>query len=108
VYPQGADLPILSRNNFVVRNKDSAVDQAKKRVDWALLRGAWLATIAKRHDAAKTSASRAGDRTRATRHTNSGLTSTSNEALPGSSSSLNGALDGRGLGLDRQWHRRKQ
>ena len=37
VYPRRADLPILSRTDFVARDKDSAIDQAKKRVDWALL-----------------------------------------------------------------------
>ena len=37
VYPQSSDLPILSRADFMARDKDSAIDQAKKRVDWALL-----------------------------------------------------------------------
>jgi uncharacterized Fe-S center protein len=37
VYPRRADLPILSRTDFVARDKESAMDQARKRVDWALL-----------------------------------------------------------------------
>ena len=37
VHPQRSDLPILSRTNFMARDKDSAIDHAKKRVDWALL-----------------------------------------------------------------------
>ena len=36
VHPQRSDLPILSRTDFMARDKDSAIDQAKKRVDWAM------------------------------------------------------------------------
>ena len=34
VHPQKSDLPILSRTDFMARDKDSAIDQANKRVDW--------------------------------------------------------------------------
>ena len=37
VYPRSADLPILSRSDFVARDEDRAVVQAKKRIDWVLL-----------------------------------------------------------------------
>ena len=37
VAPGRVDLPILSRTDFVARDKESAMDQARKRVDWALL-----------------------------------------------------------------------
>jgi hypothetical protein len=37
MYPRSADLPILSRNDFVARDEGSAIDQARKRIDWALL-----------------------------------------------------------------------
>ena len=37
VYPRSADLPILSRSDFVARDEDKAVVQAKKRIDWVLL-----------------------------------------------------------------------
>jgi hypothetical protein len=36
MYPRSADLPILSRNNFIARDENRAVAQAKKRIDWAL------------------------------------------------------------------------
>jgi hypothetical protein len=35
VYPRRAELPILSRTDFVARDKERAMDQARKRVDWA-------------------------------------------------------------------------
>ena len=37
VHPRSADLPILSRSDFVARDEDRAVVQAKKRIDWVLL-----------------------------------------------------------------------
>jgi hypothetical protein len=37
VYPRRADLPILSRSDFLARDEDKAIVQAKKRVDWVLL-----------------------------------------------------------------------
>jgi hypothetical protein len=37
VYPRRADLPILSRSDFLARDEDKATVQAKKRVDWVLL-----------------------------------------------------------------------
>lgn len=37
VHPRSADLPIVSRSDFVARDEDRAVVQAKKRIDWVLL-----------------------------------------------------------------------
>ena len=37
VHPRSTDLPILSRSDFVARDEDRAVVQAKKRIDWVLL-----------------------------------------------------------------------
>ena len=37
MYPRSADLPILSRNQFIARDENRAVAQAKKRIDWVLL-----------------------------------------------------------------------
>jgi hypothetical protein len=37
VHPRSVDLPILSRSDFVARDEDRAVVQAKKRIDWVLL-----------------------------------------------------------------------
>jgi hypothetical protein len=37
VHPRSADLPILSRSDFVARDEDRAVVQARKRIDWVLL-----------------------------------------------------------------------
>ena len=41
VYPRSADLPILSRSDFCARDEESAVTQAKKRIDWTLLSYCW-------------------------------------------------------------------
>jgi hypothetical protein len=37
MYPRTADLPILSRSDFIARDEGCAIDQARKRIDWALL-----------------------------------------------------------------------
>lgn len=37
MYPRCADLPILSRSDFFARDERGGLDQARKRIDWALL-----------------------------------------------------------------------
>lgn len=37
MYPRTADLPILSRSDFLARDEGVALDQARKRIDWVLL-----------------------------------------------------------------------
>ena len=41
VHPRRPDLPILSRSDFCAGDKESAVTQAKKRIDWTLLSYCW-------------------------------------------------------------------
>jgi hypothetical protein len=41
LHPRRPDLPILSRCDFCARDQESAVAQAKKRIDWTLLSYCW-------------------------------------------------------------------
>ena len=41
LHPRRPDLPILSRSDFCARDEETAVTQAKKRIDWTLLSYCW-------------------------------------------------------------------